>query len=388
MNRIRCRVVRSLELSRLALALFASACGCAEIGTDSLCTNSSADTLINGATVESYVGLSAAQIRAIVRIDDEHPNGPSCSGTLVRRDWVLTARHCLRISSARVRLPAYPELGSTWFSVIGSIGHPEADIALLQLDTSMAEVAMAGVQPISTTAPGAVALGVGDAVELAGYGLTETGMAGELRFLVEPVVEVGEATLRVSGFGASGACDGDSGGPLLTRASDGSAVVAGVLSRGSASCFGEDVYVRTDTLRSWAEASAGLVPPSPRDCGGISGQGRCFHGAALWCAGTELRGEPCVGGKACGWDTERRAFRCVEPFADPCGGVDGLGVCRGAIASWCNHGARQEERCTFCDGVCGYDGRTGRARCRQRAGLDQLRQLVDAEKGEVTSYSR
>ena len=64
----------------------------------------------------------------------------------------------------------------------------------------------------------------GVAVELAGYGLDEQGGSGALRYLVEQVVAASHSLVTVAGFGRSGACEGDSGAPLLMR-ENGSLVV-------------------------------------------------------------------------------------------------------------------------------------------------------------------
>jgi secreted trypsin-like serine protease len=62
----------------------------------------------------------------------------------------------------------------------------------------------------------------------------------------------------VDGEGRTGACAGDSGGPLLVADSSGQARVAGVLDRGSADCLGLDLYTRIDALADWIERVSAL----------------------------------------------------------------------------------------------------------------------------------
>ncbi len=72
--------------------------------------------------------------------------------------------------------------------------------------------------------------------------------------MTERVTSVEESFIITDGAGVSGACNGDSGGPLLTRDASGELQLAGVLSGGSASCTGVDEYVRADAIADWATA--------------------------------------------------------------------------------------------------------------------------------------
>jgi hypothetical protein len=170
------------------------------------------------------------------------------------------------------------------------------------------------------------------------------------------------SSVTVDGFGVSGACNGDSGGPLLVRAPDGRLVVAGVLTSGSASCRDEDTYVRVDAVVSWIQETIGVRTNQYRGCGTITSEGRCLYGSALFCAGSELSAEPCADGSQCGWDDEARGYRCVEPTRDACRGVDGVGACRGDEPTRCADGILERTTCA-CGQSCGIDGATGAPRC-------------------------
>jgi hypothetical protein len=211
-----------------------------------------------------------------------------------------------------------------------------------------------------------VDLSLGDVAELAGYGITEEGTVGGLRFLTEAITALDPATITVAGFGATGACEGDSGGPLLVRGRDGSPRVVGVLTVGSASCTGADDYVRLDAVQGWMQATIGSGAPDDADCGTIpSQQGRCLYGTAVWCSGMQLLAEHCMAGKECGWDGSQAGFRCVDSQSDPCDGVDSVGGCRDGAALSCRGGTLVRQTCAPC-GTCRVDGTTGSPGCEAR----------------------
>lgn len=123
-----------------------------------------------------------------------------------------------------------------------------ADIALVELPG----LALEGlVEPIMWNEEPPNESWSGRLVQLAGFGTDVLSPPGPRRFLVETLKRVMEESLLVDGQGKSGACAGDSGGPLLMRARSGAPVVVGILSKGSPSCMGEDIYVRVDKVSSW-----------------------------------------------------------------------------------------------------------------------------------------
>jgi hypothetical protein len=311
---------------------------------------------------ESYLGIGSKQLGAIVQIvDAREPDGTLCTGTLVGAEWVVTAGHCLAVESAEV-VTRSDSSGALRRRVVEAVRHPAVDVALLRLDAAVALHA-AALSPVAVAGDGDLDLARGPVVEIAGYGLTETGSSGELRFLAERVVAFDPTSLTVGGFGITGACLGDSGGPLLARAPDGRLVVAGVLSTGSASCRGEDTYVRLDAVQPWLEETTGGLPASvSTDCGTITETGRCLYGSALWCSGTRLVAEACGGEKVCGWDVVELGFRCVSPLRDPCDGVDSVGSCAGGDALFCRDGTLERRACT-CAQTCAIDGATGAPFC-------------------------
>ncbi len=324
------------------------------------CPSAARPPRIDASPQEVYLGLAEPQTRAIVLVTDgTKPDGAFCSGAFVAPDWVITAAHCLAIPSLVViALPGGGE-PSLVLPVARTVRHPDYDVALLEVSSSSKAQS---IEPVGIVGSEVVSIGTGVVVEMAGYGITRSHPERALHFLVESVVSSDATTITVSGFDASGACEGDSGGPLLARDRDGSPVVVGVLSAGSAGCRGKDEYARVDTLGDWVKQVVGTPTTGNRACGGITAEGRCLYGDALWCAGAELVAKTCTSGQHCGWDREAAGFRCVDPSADPCSGVDSIGACRGDVTARCTHGALQQSPCT-CGATCRSHGQTGAPYC-------------------------
>jgi hypothetical protein len=329
------------------------------------------ERLVAATTNETFLGLSPAQAGAIVElIDGSGGSDALCSGSFVAPDWVLSAAHCLAIASPAARLHLDPTSSPVVLPFARTEVHPSLDLALFQIDAAAwvdaNDVRDLGVTPIAASSA-ADELSLGDPVELAGYGLTQTDAARERRFLVESIVEVADTTLRVDGFGLTGACEGDSGGPLLARGAGGSLVVAGALSTGSASCRGTDRYVRTAAAADWLGSVTGIYAAPPSACGPIDAEGRCLYGSAVWCEGDVQRVRACKAeGEVCGWDAGAAGFRCVPPHGARCVNTDVVGTCRGGAAATCDAGELDRTPCGACN-ACRLDGPTGAPYCTNAA---------------------
>jgi hypothetical protein len=226
--------------------------------------NAEQGAIVSGMGVPASVRLSDDQANAIVRVRllSDAPD-EFCTGVMLATDWVLSAAHC------SIGVPAvvdfgpdanHPDASATTDS---STTHPDLDLALWHLDEGSGEPPF-GFESLQGWTDAVDASWIGKDAELAGYGTTETGATGLRLFVSEKILRVDDTFITVDGAGRSGACAGDSGGPLLVANRAGKPLVAGILSVGSADCRGIDRYVRIDRAWHWL---ANQVPGLPGSAG-------------------------------------------------------------------------------------------------------------------------
>ena len=310
-----------------------------------------------GGAESRYLALDAAEQAAVVALTSEGPELGLCTGTLIAPTWILTTEHCTALTSPVAVVDAAD--GPTRLPIVSMHVHPGTDVALFEIDAYAIDLAL--VFPIRIDPTPVDSSWIGQLVELAGFGATEELTSLERRFVVESVADVTPDSVVVDGQGRSGACLGDSGGPLLIRATDGSVRVAGVLWAGAANCLGLDEYTRLDTIYDWVlERTGDFTKPAP--CGGVTNEGSCFFGRSVWCDAGTLQSETCVDQTACGWSADESGYRCIGPDLDPCAGVGTTGTCAGSAAERCDRGTLVSESCT-CGRVCARSPRTGNVEC-------------------------
>lgn len=192
-----------------------------------------------------------------------------CGGSLIKANWVVTAKHCVQgrtPASTRARIGTTNRTsGGTVATASRIVLHPSADLALVQLSTS---VAQAPITLAATSGP------VGTATRIIGWGQTcpSPGGCGAPTILQQLDTSI-VADSRCGGINAAseictnntggnkGACYGDSGGPEI-KSVGGAWQLIGATSRsggGSVCATNPSIYVDVPYFRSWIAGYAGAV---------------------------------------------------------------------------------------------------------------------------------
>jgi hypothetical protein len=306
--------------------------------------------VFHGTREPTYLPLAPGQIEAVGSFD-------GCSGLLIAPTWVLTAKHCELDTTAEFCLGADPDRPEHCLRAARVVSHPRGDLSLVELPAD-ARTVLPDVQPVPILEEDLDGGWIGRTAEAGGYGQLENGGFNRRRFTAEPIVALDGDMLTVDGQGRHGLCFGDSGGPVMVVASDGTVRTAGALTDGDGSCVGEDNFTRVDTYRDWIERYAG-PPTVDAGCGEVDAQGRCLGQRAIWCDGGQIHAEDCT---TCGWDAGQSAFRCIAG-PDPCGGHDAFGDCDGQVARWCEGGQPKSRDCGSCGEACDLVAASGGADC-------------------------
>ncbi|MBK9032212.1 MAG: trypsin-like serine protease [Myxococcales bacterium] len=309
--------------------------------------------------------------------------GGLCTGTLLTKDWILTAAHCvdpavLGVSQAQitastrvhfdtVNLRTTPGIVVT---ASETIKHPQfnvnnlgmRDIGLIRLSTPVTDRVPVPINLVAGRAP------VGIGVTMVGYGVTSrqaTQSAG-----VERVVEQTSVSCAFGGqsdtdllcfnqTNGKGKCEGDSGGPSFATIA-GQQVQIGVTSFGDQNCaqFGADT--RTDAETAFLlEHVPELQCGADGVCAASCGQGALPADPDCGCDADH----PCGEGHTCFVDV------CiVDPFA--AGGVGSACTSADECESGTCATTSSEQLCTFACSPGAADACPDGFTCRDVAGGD------------------
>jgi hypothetical protein len=325
-----------------------------------------------GTTGPTAVQLSDDQITAIGMLIIS--GSGLCSGTLVRRDWVITAKHCTvdaDASELQFLVGRKFDQPSRSYGVLEKFENPDRDTTLLHLDSSPLDDDP-NIQPLRINDE-ALEGREGEIFEASGYGercdgpLNQFGLCNEENkaygaryFTAEPIDSLDDEFVSVDGEGKHGLCGGDSGGPLLGNFADGPRVTGDLLG-GDENCRGVDTYTRTDKQIAWIDGILG-DDNTNQGCGTLTAQGRCDADVASWCESGVKKSESCSqDGKVCKYDAGAGGYRCLSE--NDCGNVSEEGECDSVTARWCDDGELKQQNCATEGLLCGRDEKTGNTRC-------------------------
>ncbi|WP_375736811.1 trypsin-like serine protease [Polymorphospora lycopeni] len=189
-----------------------------------------------------------------------------CTGSLIKANWAVTAKHCPSPSTVRVG-SVNRSSGGVVVSVIRVVNHPTIDVKLFQLGSSVSYAPA----PIPTSS-GAV----GTATRIIGWGQTcpQPGCGGAplVAHELDTSIRADSACIGINGpyeictnntNGNAGACYGDSGGPQVRMINNRWHLIGATSRAGnnnSVCATGPSIYGDLSSIRPWINTQVGGLP--------------------------------------------------------------------------------------------------------------------------------
>jgi len=199
--------------------------------------------------------------------------GRFCSGVAVAPNLILTAAHCVS------NLPDWASVSVHWGDAVdgsaetqatvfgvhpGYTGDPAADdiydYAYVVTDPALPDLPGPYAVPITNQADWDFAMQWDRAVTIVGYGLDSAdGTMGAKRKVDVTIDGFSELGLEFfAGGDGHDSCDGDSGGPVFVTLPDGTRALAGLVSRGPATCGDHGVNASAHPALCWVRDETGV----------------------------------------------------------------------------------------------------------------------------------